>query len=190
MLLTRRQLMDRVEQPLRPLFRWQMVQVLIGIALIALGVQCWARNTDVPHRLVSGIILHVYGVIVIAQGLFVCTRIRRIDYSKPVADIRSKLDSVRSGYLRGGIITGFVWWLMWLPVTVALGFDAVVTYRNSFVPSMVIGVVGPDRLCLAVLARPEIGQPVCRIVEKKSSLVRASPPAYLALDEIENAQIR
>jgi serine/threonine-protein kinase len=89
--------MDRVERSLQPLFRGQMMQVLIGVALIALGAQCWARNTQIPHRLVSGLILHVYGVIVISQALLVCTRIRRIDYSKSVVDIRSKLDSLRSG---------------------------------------------------------------------------------------------
>ncbi len=125
MLLTRRQLMERVEKSLRPLFRGQVLQVLIGIALIVLGVQCWARNTQIPHRVVNGVILHVYGVIVISQALLVCTRIRRIDYSKSVVDIRSKLDSLRSGYLRAGVIIGFVWWLMWIPVVVALGFDAV-----------------------------------------------------------------
>ena len=125
MLLTRRQLMERVEKSLRPLFRGQMLQVLIGVALIVLGVQCWARNTQIPHRVVNGVILHVYGVIVISQALLVCTRIRRIDYSKSVVDIRSKLDSLRSGYLRAGVIIGFVWWLMWIPVAVALGFDAV-----------------------------------------------------------------
>ncbi|MCA9049142.1 MAG: serine/threonine protein kinase, partial [Planctomycetaceae bacterium] len=111
MLLTRRRLMERVEKSLRPLSRGQWLQILMGIALIALGVWCWARNTQIPHRLVNGIILHVYGVVVISQALLVLTRIRRIDYSKSVADIRRKLDSARSGYLRAGILIGFVWWL-------------------------------------------------------------------------------
>lgn len=122
MLLTRRQLMERVENSLRPLFRGQMVQVLIGVALILLGVQCWARNTQILHRVVNGVILHVYGVIVISQAALVCTRIRRIDYSKSVGEIRSKLGGVRSGYLRAGMIIGFIWWLMWIPVVVAVGF--------------------------------------------------------------------
>ena len=134
MLLTRRQLMERVEKSLRPLFRGQLLQVLIGIGLIVLGVLCWARNTQISPRVVSGVILHVYGVIVISQALLVCTRIRRIDYSKSVVDIRSKLDSLRSGYLRAGIIIGFVWWLMWIPVAVAIGFDAVL-HPNSLLNS-------------------------------------------------------
>ena len=65
LLLTRRQLMERVESSLRPLFRLQILQILIGVALIVLGVQCWARNTHVPHQLICGLIVHVYGLLII-----------------------------------------------------------------------------------------------------------------------------
>ncbi|MDE0831345.1 MAG: serine/threonine-protein kinase, partial [Vicinamibacterales bacterium] len=102
LLLTRRQLMERVKNSLRPLFRWQILQILIGVALIVLGVQCWARNTHVPHRLICGLIVHVYGVLVIGTAAHVCTKIKRIDYSKPVDDIRNNLGTVRTAYLRFG----------------------------------------------------------------------------------------
>ncbi len=140
-LLTRRQLMERVEHSLRPLFRWQVLQVLIGVALIVLGAQCWARNTHVPHRLVCGLIVHVYGVLVIGTAANVCTKIRRIDYSKPVDDIRNNLGTVRTAYLRNGHIIGFPWWLMWIPVFVAFGIDAVLL-PNVLIPSLIVGVVG------------------------------------------------
>jgi eukaryotic-like serine/threonine-protein kinase len=189
LLLTRRQLMDRVENSLRPLFRGQLIQILIGVALILLGVQCWARNTQVPHRVVNGVILHVYGVIVIAQAALVCTRIRRIDYSKPVDDIRSKLDSVRSGYLRAGVVIGFVWWLMWIPVCVAVGFDAVVLYPNALVPSLVVGAVG---LVVSVWLYWRVlrsGNTSSEWWRKKLS-GESIAAAYLTLDEIKNARIR
>jgi len=188
MLLTRRQLMERVEQSLRPLFRGQMLQVLIGIALIVLGVQCWARNTQIPHRVANGVILHVYGVIVISQALLVCTRIRRIDYSKFVVDIRGKLDSLRSGYLRAGIIIGFVWWLMWIPVAVALGFDFVL-HPYSLIPSLVVGIVG---LVVSVGLYWRVlrsGNPAAESWRRRLA-GESIAAAYLALDEIENAQIR
>ncbi|MCA9258860.1 MAG: hypothetical protein KDA61_06655, partial [Planctomycetales bacterium] len=85
--------------------------------------------------------MHVYGVLVISQALLVCTRVRRIDYSKSVLDIRGKLDHLRAGYLRAGVLVGFVWWLMWIPVAVALGFD-VVLHPYSLVPSLIVGIVG------------------------------------------------
>ncbi len=188
-LLTRRQLMDRIERSLRPLFRWQLLQMLIGVALIVLGAQCWARNTQIPHRLVNGVIVHVYGVIVISQAALVCTRIKRIDYSKPVDEIRKRLDSVRSGYLRAGVLIGFVWWLMWIPVCVAAGFDAVVLYANSLIPSLVVGVVG-------FVVSVWLYQRVLRSGSASSGSWRTKlsgesiAAAYLAIDEIENAQIR
>ena len=188
MLLTRSQLMDRIKGSLRPLFRWQVLQILIGVALIAIGAQSWARNTEVTHRVVNGLILHVYGVLVFAQALLVCTRIRRVDYSKPIADIRAKLDDLRAGYLRAGVIIGFVWWLMWIPVAVSLGFD-IVLQPNALYPSLVIGVVGlAVSIWLYWLAlRPE--NPSAESWKKKLA-GECIATAYLKLDEIEKAQIQ
>lgn len=187
MLLTRQQLMQRVETSLRPLFSGQIFQMVIGVAFIILGAQCWARNTHVPHRLVCGIILHVYGILVIASAAAVCTRIKRIDYSKPVKEIRDKLDAVRSAYLRIGLVIGFPWWLMWLPVFVAIGFDAVME-PNSLYISLVIGVVGwaaSVGLYCWVLRKSSASKESWRRKLSGESLAAAG----LALDEIENAQI-
>lgn len=188
MLLTRRQLMQRIEKSLRPLFRGQVVQVLIGVVLILLGAQCWARNTGVPHRVVCGAILHVYGILVISQALLVCTRINSIDYSKPVDDIRSKLDSLQSGYLRAGVIIGFVWWLMWIPVAVSLGFDFVL-HPHSLMVSLVVGIVGfVASVWLYWRALSSGSTPADARRRKLSGGSIAA--AYLALEEIENAQIQ
>ncbi|GAA5505247.1 serine/threonine-protein kinase [Novipirellula caenicola] len=188
LLLTRRQLMDRVERSLRPLFQWQLLQVFVGVALIVIGAQCWARNTQIPHRVVNGAIVHVYGVIVISQALLVCTRIRRIDYSKSIAEIRGKLDSVRSSYLRAGVIIGFVWWLMWIPVAVALGFDDVL-HRSALFLSLVVGIVGfvaPLWLYWRILRSANPSAETWKRKLGGESILSA----YLTLDEIENAQIR
>ena len=140
LLLSRRELMDRVKNSLRPIRSGQTIQILIGVALIILGAQLWARNTGVLHRLICGIILHVYGVIVIAAAAHVLTRIGRMDYSKPVKQVREMLDGVRKAYLITGPVIGFPWWLMWIPVCVAIGFDAVL-YSCLWV-SLAIGIPG------------------------------------------------
>ncbi len=187
MLLTRRQLMERVENSLRPLFRGQVLQVLIGVALIVLGVQCWARNTQIRHCVVSGAILHVYGVIVISQALLVCTRMRRIDYTKSVVDIRGKLDSLRSGYLRAGVLIGFVWWLMWIPVAVALGFDMVL-HPNSLVASLAVGLIGFVGSCW-LYWRALRSSDASAESRRRQLSGKSIAAAYLALDEIQDAQI-
>ncbi len=188
MLLTRSQLMDRIRGALRPLFRWQVLQILVGVVLIAIGAQCWARNTQVTHRVVNGGILHIYGVIVIAQALLICTRLRRVDYSKPIAEIRRMLDSLRSGYLRSGLVIGYAWWLMWIPVAVSLGFDQVL-HPNALYPSLGVGVVGlAVSIWLNWLAlRP--GNPNAESWRTKLS-GQSIASAYLALEEIEKAKIQ
>ena len=85
LLLLRRELMGRVEKSLRPLFWGQILQMLVGIGFIALGVYCWAPNKHIPHRLASGVVLHAYGTLMILAAGVICTRIKRLDYSKAVA---------------------------------------------------------------------------------------------------------
>ncbi len=189
LLLTRRQLMERVEKSLRPLFRGQILQMLIGVALILLGAQCWAQNTQVPHRFVNGVIVHVYGVIMIISAAAVCVRIKQVEYSKPVDQIRSKLDRVRSLRVFLGPIIGFAWWLLWIPLFVAVGFDAVVLYRNSLLPSVVIGVVGAIVSTWLYWRALRSGNDSAESWRTRlaSKSVRT---AYHALDEIESADIR
>lgn len=188
LLLTRRQLMNRVENSLRPLFRGQILQILFGVALIILGAQCWARNTHIPHRLICGIIMHVYGIIVIGCGAHVCTRIKRIDYSRPVDDIRIGLDTVRAAYLCVGPAVGFPWWLMWIPACVAIGFDAVL-YPNSLIPSLIVGVVGLV-VCGFLYARLLSPRNESADKWRKQFAGKSIAAACLAIDEIHNARIR
>ena len=188
MLLTRTQLMDRIKNSLRPLFRWQLVVILVGIALVAVGAQCWARNTQVMHRVINGGTLHVYGVLLIAQGLLVCTRVRRIDYTKPIAEIRQKLDSLRSGYLRSAILIGHAWWLMWVPVAVSLGFDQVL-HPNALYPSLAVGVIGFSVSVWLFWRALRPANPTADQWKQKMS-GESIATAYLTLDEIEKAQIQ
>lgn len=189
LLLSRRELMDRVQRSLRPLFRGQVIQILIGVAIVVLGVRCWALNTGMLHCLICGGILHAYGVLVIASAAAVCTRIGQIDTAAPVAEVRRQLESLRTVYLRVGGIIGFPWWLMWMPVLVALGFHDVVLYRNSLLPSLVVGVLGfvvSYGLFLSVQnpRRPTAEQWRTRLAGK--SLANA----FAALKEIDQAQIQ
>ncbi|MCG8649158.1 MAG: serine/threonine protein kinase, partial [Pirellulales bacterium] len=188
LLVTRRELMDRVRTSLRPLFRGQIIQILIGVIIILLGAQCWARNTHVPHRLICGVILHVYGVLVIAAGASVCNRINRIDYSEPVRQVRSRLDDVKNVYLRLGAVIGFPWWLMWMPATVAVGVDAVM-HPNSLIPSLVIGVIG---LVVSYWLYVRVQRSTKASAEQwqKRFAGVSIATAYMALKEIEQAQIQ
>ena len=188
MLLTRRQLMEKVESSLFPLFRWQMALVVSGVGLIVLGALCWAPNTHIPHRLLNGVIVHLYGILVMSQGLLVYTRIKKIDFSDSLDEIRTKLGSVRSGYLRAGVIIGFAWWLMWIPVTVALGFDEILT-ANSLYPSLAVGIVGFGVSVWLYIRALRKGNPAAEQWRMRFA-GKSINNAYRNLAEIEEAQIQ
>ena len=187
LLLSRRELMDRVRDALRPLRSGAIIQIVIGVALIALGAQCWAQNIGVPHRLVCGVILHVYGVVVIGAAAHVSTRIGRMDYSKPVSEVREMLERVRKAYLLGGPLVGFPWWLMWLPVAVAIGFDQVM-HPYCFWVALAVGIPG---LLLSLWLHKRFvhsnQDPESRW--QKHLIGESLSKAYMTLGEIERAQI-
>ncbi len=187
LLLSRRELMNRVKSSLRPLVRGQVIQILIGVLVIVLGAQCWARNMHTPHRLISGAILHLYGLLVIAAAATVCTRINRIDYSEPVARVRGRLDDVRNAYLRFGSVIGFPWWLMWIPACVAIGFDAVL-HPNSLIPSIIVGVIGMA-VSYWLYGRAQRSDRASAERWRKRFAGESIANAYVALNEMEQAQI-
>ena len=120
--------------------------------------------------------------------MWVVTRIYRIDYTKPVTEIRARLESVRAGYLRAGNLIGFVWWLMWIPVTVAIGFDAVL-HPYSLVPSLIIGIVGWG-VSLWLIRRVSRSDSPSAETWKRKLAGNSIKSAFLALEEIESAHIR
>lgn len=140
-LLMRRELFAKVENSLTPLFWGQIIQMLFGVVFIALGVACWAPHQDIPHRLISGIVLHVYGTIMVISAGVTCSRVKRLDSTQPVDSVRQQLGKIRRFYLVSGIGLGFSWWLLWIPLAVAVRFDAVV-YPPGLLISVAIGVVG------------------------------------------------
>ncbi len=189
LLLSRNELMDRVKTSLRPLVQGQVIQILIGIAFIALGAQCWARNTHIQHRMICGIIVHVYGVVMIIAAGAVSSKIARIDYTEPVDRIRRRLDQVKNTYLAFGSVVGFPWWLMWLPVAVAAGFDIVVTEPNALIPSLIAGGIGLV-ISYWLYLRVQLSGKASAAEWRKRFAGKSITNAYLALTRIEQAQIQ
>lgn len=188
LLLTRHELMKRVKGSLRPLSRGQIVQILWGVAMIVIGAQCWTQNISIPHKVVCGLIMHLYGLFLIISAANVLTRIKRIDYSKPIHDIRSGLDAVKNWDLRAGPVIGFSWWLLWIPACVAIGFDQVL-YPQSLYVSLVVGVLGLA-ISLWLFNRSVRSSADAGDTQGRKSAGDSLTAAYKALDEIEQAQIR
>lgn len=113
--------LEKARHSLRPLFWGQLIQIVFGVAMIVLGVACWTPHRDLPVLLVSGIIVHAYGVVTTAMAGLTLGLIGLIDYSAPVLTIQRHLARLRRFYICNGMIAGLSWWLLWLPFVIALG---------------------------------------------------------------------
>ena len=119
-LALREQRVGRVRSALRPLFWGQIASMAFGLAMLLLGLGTWVPHWQIPHLLVAGLAMHVYGVATIAIGGVLCARILAIDYAEPVLALQQRLARIRRVYLIGGMWIGLPWWLLWIPFVMTL----------------------------------------------------------------------
>ncbi len=140
------QKLRRVHSGLRPLFWGQVLQIFFGVAIILLAVGYWSANGETWYRFVCGIVLHIYGIVVIMMAGVTLGRIHAIDYSEPVVSIRKRVARLSSTYVLNGMMVGLPWWLLWVVVVVILagygGQDLLATRPLWVVLSAVVGMVG------------------------------------------------
>jgi hypothetical protein len=111
---------EQARSRLRPLLWGQVAQIVYGALMILLGVSVWSSHPDVQHLLISGIIVHAYGVTSIVLAGITLGMIHRLDYSRPVLAIQTQLAQLRSFHVRSGMILGLSWWLFWIPFVACL----------------------------------------------------------------------
>lgn len=132
---------------LRPLFWGQIAQIFFGVLMILLGVSVWSSHREVSHLLISGIIVHVYGVVAIMLAGITLGMIRRLDYSAPVLTIQKQLVQLRSFHIRSGMIVGLTWWVFWVPFVATFfawlaGVDFFVNMDGAIGWCIAVGVAG------------------------------------------------
>lgn len=139
--------LDRARRHLRPLWWGQAVQMLFGLACIVLGVVTWKAPSPSPGLLFSGIVVHVYGVAVLASGGITLGLIGQINYASPVLHIQKQLAYLRRFYVVSGAVVGLSWWLLWVPFMIVLAglaghSRAVAWFYPWEYASLAVGVVG------------------------------------------------
>lgn len=119
--------LDKARAGLRPLFWGQVLQVVFGAMLMLMAGSFWFDHRDVLPLLVSGVIVHAYGLAITIMGGITLGMISNIDYAAPVLGIQKQLAQLRRFYIRNGMIAGLSWWVLWVPVLImlaGLGGDA------------------------------------------------------------------
>ena len=138
---------SKLEASLKPLFFWQLVQLIVGICLTVLAGRYWSANVEQTSMLIVGIIVHIYALLLIINGARVLLRIKEIDVGAPVTALQKQVAQLERTYVLSGWILGLPWWLLWIPVSLMLlslvGIDISGVPMQSWLPAnIVVGIIG------------------------------------------------
>ena len=116
----RRRGIARIQWGMWPLWLGQTLQILLGLACIALGVSVWSALRDGGAMFFSAILVHVYGVLCIILAGMTLGMLARIDRGESLTETQLRLARLRKLYVIGGMTVGLAWWLFWIPLMATL----------------------------------------------------------------------
>ena len=106
--------LDKLRHGLRPLVWGQSIQLAFGVLFMLLGTAYWTSHRDVLHRIVLGVTVQVFGIVMAAFAGRILHLVLEIDYTAPVLDIQRRLAQLRAWRVRieapvFAVIGSFVW---------------------------------------------------------------------------------
>ena len=110
---------SEVRRSLLPLGRGQIWRVAGGVAFLLLGAATWRDGRSAP-MIASGVLLHLYGVLMIGFAMAARHKLALIDEAGPLVEVQSQLARLRRLMVVAGYVLGLSWWIVWLPAAAAL----------------------------------------------------------------------
>ena len=142
---------DRLNDGLDRLARGQSWTIIWGVVMCLLGVAAWRGSLQTaPGVFVSGIVVHIFGVLTIAAGAVIEALIARIDYSDPVVVLQRRVAEAQRAHVIAGMVVGMPWCFLWVPFmivlyTVLFGVDI-----SASDPSLMLELTGMGILGMVV----------------------------------------
>lgn len=140
-----------VRAELRPLIAGQIVQLLAGSVLALQAGAFWMAHRQVAGLLVSGLLLQLYGIAMIAAAVRSLVLATGLNESLPVLDVQARIAVLRAWRIREGRWFGVVGSFMWVAMIICafgmLGVDILAANTAFVVWNLLAAFV-----CVAVFA--------------------------------------
>ncbi|HYJ06519.1 MAG TPA: hypothetical protein VEX43_15390 [Chthoniobacterales bacterium] len=190
--LTFHQLKESKFTRFRSGFRWlvvgQVLQIICGVLLTIVSARFWINHLGVPHAMIYGISLHVYGIMLIIFAARDLALIHRLDYAAPVLELQKQIAELRQWHLRTALWFGITGCFIWIPLILAfaysLGADIWVRNRGAIGWLVLSGLVPAALLVGVVLWSRRPGKTKLARILEESSVGRSVNRAQALLDEI------
>ena len=139
--------MRKAKSGLRWLQAGAIAQIAIGVVVTVFCARFWSSHMHEPALLLSGIVLHAYGVAMIISGVMEVLLLARTDYAARIVAIQKYLALLRQWRVRTKRWFGLAQWLLWVPVSLMmleylLGFDLWSHSPATVLGCLAVGAVG------------------------------------------------
>jgi hypothetical protein len=118
----REQKLGKVRQHLRFLTLGRVIQLVAGVVMTVVMGDFWLSHLDQPHLFFCGVVMHVYGIMLIISSAREFYLINAIDYAAPVVTIQRRLAELRQWHLVEAYVFGLTGCFVWVPM-VLIAFE-------------------------------------------------------------------
>jgi len=130
-----------------PLYLGALLSLVLGVLVVVPAGSFWIAHRSEPAPLVAGLMLHLYGVLLIGFGVAELLHLARIDFAAPLLLIQRRLAELHAQRLRGALVLGLSWWLLWIPLLecLARAFAGIDVYERApawMLGNLAVGVLG------------------------------------------------
>src|SRR5690606_15232366 len=120
--------MRKAKASLRWLQACSIGQVAVGALVTVFCARFWIAHMHEPALLLSGLVLHAYGVAMVIAGVMEMLLLVRTDYAAQVVTIQRYLNLLRQWRIWTRRWLGLAQWILWVPVSLVMleylvGFD-------------------------------------------------------------------
>jgi hypothetical protein len=129
--------LDKPQNSTKNILMYRIFEVVVfGLLAIFIGGYI-ANHLGQTHLVISGIILHVFTLIALVGSIGQVVLLQQIDFSKPIVEIRKKIERVNSHgllFVKLILLSAPVWWSYAIVgLDFILGFDIYVHLEHDFV---------------------------------------------------------
>ena len=94
------------------------IEIVVWIGIVAIVAPFWIEHRHVPHLLLAGLVLHIYGVSTIVASVVQLLLIGRMYCTAPVVVYQRRLAELRRFRVVCTVALILPWWVLWIPAII------------------------------------------------------------------------
>ncbi|MCE3001948.1 MAG: hypothetical protein LW860_04480 [Xanthomonadaceae bacterium] len=99
-----------------PLALGQVVQLVLGAALIGFAATYWSSNLDRAHLVACGVFLHATGIWMAGSAVYELLLLRGLRWTQPVLELQKRLAQLRHWRTRNSVMFAWIGCFAWVPM--------------------------------------------------------------------------